>query len=110
MRRVGLVWRAGSRIACQSNDRGGNMGEIGIVREREVAHDSLSGNHWQVRLGQSRACVIMRSYRYGAFFFLLKYVHKSTYMWDRFPTISCTPAGKLNNRGGGSISSSHTPH
>ena len=55
---VGLVLRAGERF----------------VRERERrtrnTYDSLSGNHWQVRLGQSNACVTTRSYRYGAFFFL----------------------------------------
>lgn len=33
-------------------------------------YDSLSGNHWHVKLGQSSAWVITTSYRYGAFFFL----------------------------------------
>lgn len=55
---VGLVWRTVERL----------------VRGREPrtddTHDSLSGNHWHVRLGQSNACVMTRSYRYGAFFFL----------------------------------------
>lgn len=43
----------------------------GWLERRECnTYDSLSGNHWHVKLGQSRACVMTRSYRYGAFFFL----------------------------------------
>jgi hypothetical protein len=44
---------------------------------------SLSGNHWHVRLGQSSACAMTRSYRYGEFFFLYEgqpvpCLHRST--------------------------------
>ena len=38
-------------------------------RTEPLTHLSLSGSHWQVRDGQSRACVMTRSYRKGEFFF-----------------------------------------
>jgi len=39
-------------------------------RLKHQTYVSLSGNHWHVSVGQSNACVMTRSYRYGAFFFL----------------------------------------
>ena len=68
--RVGLVGGAarGVVIVSSSGKKGGGLGP-------QDAHVSLSGNHWQVRLGQSSAWVIIRSYRYGAFFFLLRDVY-----------------------------------
>ena len=84
-----ISWRLGLRLVILSLTGGvraeeeavGVVGFGGLARveegdewrvpgERATTHDSLSGNHWQVRLGQSSACVITTSYRYGAFFFL----------------------------------------
>lgn len=43
---------------------------VAVLGLCDATYDSLSGNHWHVKLGQSRAWVMTRSYKYGAFFFL----------------------------------------
>ena len=80
---VGLVWGARERAV-----RGRSL-------EQASTHDSLSGNHWHVKLGQSNACVMTRSYRYGAFFFLGEINTHSVIGWygeTVLLTMFCTPA------------------
>ncbi len=57
---IWFVWRSGRGVHSS----------IRRLCRGESTDDSLSGNHWHVRLGHDNAEVITTSYRYGEFFFL----------------------------------------